>query len=163
MLGWDLNSQQGSFSEDFLDQAKGRSITETLVSQGADIVLPVAGQSGLGAGAAAEAAKAEGKDVKVIWVDTDGCESASQYCPFFLTSVTKNLSGAVEEYVTAAADGEFPKGQYVGTLEDEGTGIAPFHEFDSQVPAELKADLEKVKAGIIDGSITIASKSQPKE
>ncbi|PPK97674.1 basic membrane protein A [Kineococcus xinjiangensis] len=163
VLGWDETTQQGSFSEDFLDQAKGRSITETLISQGADIVLPVAGQSGLGAGAAAEAAKAEGKDVKLIWVDTDGCESAAQYCPFFLTSVTKNLSGAVEEYTTAAAGGEFPEGQYLGTLENEGTGIAPFHEFDSQVPAELKADLDKVKAGIIDGSITITSQSQPKE
>ena len=96
-------------------------------------------------------------------MDTDGCESASQYCPFFLTSVTKNLTGAVEEYTSAAADGEFPEGQYLGTLENDGTGLAPFHDFDSQVPAELKTELEAVKAGIVDGSITIASQSQPKE
>ena len=26
-----------------------------------------------------------------MWVDTDGCESAAQYCKYFLTSVEKNL------------------------------------------------------------------------
>ena len=117
--------------------------------------------AGLGAGAAAEAAKSEGGDVKLLWVDTDGCESAAQYCSFFLSSVTKNLTASVKEYVTQAADGSFPEGQYLGTLENDGTGLAPFHEFDAQVTPEIKAELDAIRAGIIDGSIEITSPSQP--
>ena len=33
--------------------------------------------------------------------------------------------------------------------------IAPFHDFDSQVPADLKAEIEAAKAALIDGSLTV--------
>ncbi|MFB9378729.1 BMP family protein [Kineococcus gynurae] len=155
VLGWDENNPQGgSFANSFQDQAAGRQITETLASQGADIIMPVAGQAGLGAGAAAEAA---GGSLNLIWVDTDGCESAADYCDYFISSVTKNLTAAVEEYVTQAASGTFPTGGYVGTLANDGVGLAPFNRFDSKVPAELKTELDTVKQGIVDGSITITS------
>lgn len=160
VLGWDeKNPDGGTFiggSAGFTDQAAGRSITETLASQGADIVMPVAGQAGLGAGAAAEAA---GGSLNLIWVDTDGCVSASQYCQYFISSVTKNLTDAVKEYTLAAAAGNAPTGSYVGDLENDGTGLAPFNQFDAQVPAALKTELDTVKASIIDGTITITSPS----
>ena len=63
--------------------------------------------------------------------------------------------------VTPAKDGSFSNEPYVGTLENEGTGLAPFHDFDSKVPAELKSELDALKADIISGKIKIASKSQP--
>ncbi|GAB7192340.1 BMP family ABC transporter substrate-binding protein [Kineococcus sp. NUM-3379] len=157
VLGWDeKNPKGGTFANSFTDQAAGRSITETLVGQGADIVMPVAGQAGLGAGAAAEAS---GGKLNLLWVDTDGCVSAEQYCQFFLSSVTKNLTGSVEEYVLAAADGEAPTGSYVGTLENEGVGLAPFNQFESKVPDALKQELETVRKGIVDGTIEITSPS----
>jgi basic membrane protein A len=52
-------------------------------------------------------------------------------------------------------DGTFEGGLTVGTLENDGVGLAPFHDFEDDVPAELKAELEEIKAGIIDGSIKI--------
>jgi basic membrane protein A and related proteins len=33
--------------------------------------------------------------------------------------------------------------------------IAPFHDFDSQVPADLKTMIDTARKGIIDGSITV--------
>ena len=157
VLGWDEGNQDaGTFANSFVDQSAGRAITETFASQGADIVMPVAGQAGLGAGAAAEAA---GGALNLIWVDTDGCESAAQYCQYFISSVTKNLTDAVKEYTLAAASGETPTGGYVGNLENEGTGLAGFNQFDAQVPAELKTELDTVKASIVDGTITITSPS----
>ena len=45
----------------------------------------------------------------------------------------------------------------VGTLENDGVGIAPFHDFESKVNPDLAAELDKVKAGIIDGSIKVNS------
>jgi basic membrane protein A len=159
VLGWDEAKQKaGTFSGSFTDQTKGQSISQTLISQGADIIFPVAGGAGLGAGAAA---KNSGGKVSVIWVDTDGCVSASQYCSVFLSSVTKNLTDSVTTYIKAAASGTFPTGSYVGTLQNNGTGLAPFHDFDSKVPADLKSELDQVKADIISGKIKLTSPSQP--
>jgi len=157
VIGWDEGNQKGgSFANSFTDQAAGRSITETLAGQGADIIMPVAGQAGLGAGAAAEAA---GGKLNLIWVDTDGCVSAEQYCDYFISSVTKNLTKAVTEYVNTAAGGTFPTGGYIGNLKNDGTGLAPFNKFDAQVPAELKTELDTVKADIVAGKIKITSPS----
>ena len=159
VLGWNENKpKQGTFSQSFTDQNKGKQISQTFVQQGADIIFPVAGGAGLGAGAAAQAS---GGKVNVIWVDTDGCVSAAQYCKFFITSVTKNLAGSVQTYLKTASGGTFPTGGYVGTLANNGTGLAPYHDFESKVPADLKSQLDQVKAGISDGSIKITSKSQP--
>lgn len=163
VLGWDEHNQKGGTfvpgNNPFGDQNGGQQISQTFIQQGADIIFPVAGGSGLGAGAAA--AKSGGK-VSVIWVDTDGCESAAQYCKYFLTSVTKGLSTAVETYLTAAASGTYPTGSYIGTLANNGTGLAPYHDFASKVPQALQAEVDQVKADIISGQIKITSPSQPK-
>jgi basic membrane protein A and related proteins len=159
VLGWDENHpKSGTFSQSFTDQNKGKQISQTFVQQGADIIFPVAGGSGLGAGAAAQAS---GGKANVIWVDTDGCVSAAQYCKYFITSVTKNLAGSVETYLKAADTGTFPTGSYVGTLANGGTGLAPFHQFQGKVPAGLQSQLAKVKSDISSGSIKLTSKSQP--
>jgi basic membrane protein A len=158
VLGWDAAKQDGQFVGDFQDQKGGQRTAEGLISQGADIVFPVAGPSGLGA---LQAAKASGGKVNAVWVDTDGCISAETYCSNILTSVYKGMDVAVLEAIKAAQDGSFDNTPYVGTLENEGTGLAPFHDFDSKVPADLKAEVDALKADIISGKITIESKSQP--
>jgi basic membrane protein A len=159
VLGWDETNQKGGvFANSFTDSNKGRQITAQFQQQGADIVFPVAGGTGIGSAAAAQASNGA---LSVIWVDTDGCESVSQYCKYFLTSVTKNLGGSVQQYVEKAAGGSFPKGNYIGNLANDGTGLAPFHDFDSKVPADLKSQLDQVKADIISGKIKITSPSQP--
>jgi basic membrane protein A len=159
VLGWDEKNQKGgTFANSFTDSNKGKQITQQFQQQGADIVFPVAGGTGIGSAAAAAAS---GGQLSVIWVDTDGCVSVPQYCKYFLTSVTKNLTGSVQEYVTKAASGTFPKGNYDGTLANNGTGLAPFHDFDSKVPSDVKSALDQVKADIISGKIKITSPSQP--
>jgi basic membrane protein A and related proteins len=160
VLGWDERKQKsGTFSQSFTDQNKGKQISQTFIQQGADIVFPVAGGAGLGAGAAAQASNGQ---ASVIWVDTDGCVSAAQYCKYFVTSVTKNLTGSVQTYLTAAATGSFPTGSYIGTLANSGTGLAPYHDFASKIPSSLQSQLATVKQGIISGKIHITSPSQPK-
>jgi basic membrane protein A len=163
VLGWNEKNQKGGTfvpgNNPFGDPNGGQSISQTFVNQGADIIFPVAGGSGLGAGAAA--AKSSGK-VNVIWVDTDGCASAAQYCKYFITSVTKGLSQAVQTYLSKASSGTYPTGSYVGTLANGGTGLAPYHDFQSKVPASLTSELATVKQGIVSGKIKITSPSQPK-
>jgi basic membrane protein A len=41
------------------------------------------------------------------------------------------------------------------TLQNGGVGLAPFHDWDSKIPADLKAQIQKASDEIKDGSITI--------
>ena len=161
VLGWDKAKQNGTFAENFGDQNKGKSITNTFVAQGADIVMPVAGGTGLGTG---DVAKASGGKVSVIWVDQDGCKSASQYCDVFLTTVVKNITDAVKGAVSTGAQGkplEATAG-YLGTLENNGVSLAPYNQFDSKVDAGLKAEVDKLKQDIIAGTVKVESANAPK-
>jgi len=45
-------------------------------------------------------------------------------------------------------------GVYVGDLVNEGVGLAPYHDLESAVPADLKAEVEALKAKIVSGEIT---------
>jgi basic membrane protein A and related proteins len=150
VLGWDAAKQDGTFTGDFENQDNGRRVTEDLISEGADIILPVAGPVGLGAAAAAQ----DAGDVNMVWVDTDGCVSAPDFCSLFLTSIQKNMDVAVFDAMKSEVDGTFSGGIYSGTLENGGVGIAPYHEFDGQVPDELKSKIDELKQGIIDGSVS---------
>ena len=161
VLGWNAARQDGQFvpgDKPFENQDGGQRVAQGLISQGADILFPVAGPAGLGG---LQAAKASGGRVNAIWVDTDGCVSAAAYCPQLISSVYKGLDVSVTEAIKAAKDGTFSNEPYVGTLENGGTGLAPFHQFESKVPAELKSELDKIKSDIIGGAIAIESKSQP--
>ncbi len=161
VLGWNETTQNGSFTGDFTNQTKGQSLTQTFISEGADIIFPVAGNVGLGAAKAVQQADAAAGSQKVnmMWVDTDGCVSAAQYCKYFITSVQKGIVTAVKNAVTGTADGSFKGGNYIGTLQNGGVALAPFHQFDSKVPAALKSELQTVTQGIENGSIQIATKS----
>ncbi len=158
VLGWNEKTQNGTFTGDFTDQTKGKEVTQTFIQQGADIIFPVAGNVGLGAAAAV---KQNGNGVHMLWVDTDGCISAPQYCSIFISSVTKGIASAVKTVTLAAANNQFKGGNYVGTLANNGVGISPFHDFASKVPASLQSELNQIKQGIINGSIKVASPSQP--
>jgi len=156
VLGWNETTQNGSFTGDFTNQTKGQSVTQTFISEGADIIFPVAGNVGLGAAAAVQQA---GGNNHMIWVDVDGCVSAPQYCKYFITSVQKGIVAAVSTAVTSTANGSFKGGNYIGTLANGGVALAPFHTFDSKVPSALKNELAQVKSGIVNGSIKVATKS----
>ncbi|MEU1604845.1 BMP family lipoprotein [Micromonospora matsumotoense] len=159
VLGWDKATQKGSFTNDFAKQDEGKKVSDALVAQGADIVMPVAGGAGLGT---TSAAKASGGKYSVVWVDVDGCESTPD-CAALLTTVVKNIPDAVKDAVLKAAGGEKLAATpgFVGNLANNGVSIAPYHDFDSKVPADLKAEVDKLKADIAAGTITVTSKAQP--
>lgn len=149
VLGWNTAKDEGLFVGNFESTDDGRRAGEDLIAEGADIIMPVAGPVGLGTAAAVK----DHPGTMLIGVDTDWCVSAAEYCPVVLTSVMKNMHIAVRDAVKIAKEGTFQGGVYVGTLKNGGVGIAPFHEFDDDVPASLKAELEEIAKGIKDGTI----------
>ena len=107
VLGWDDAAQDGQFTGDFEDAAKGNNTTKNFIDAGADVILPVAGPVGAGTLAAAKDANAAGGQVKVIWVDTDGYDAQPQYKDLILTSVVKQIVGqAVSRTLDEGRDGE---------------------------------------------------------
>jgi basic membrane protein A and related proteins len=157
LLGWDKEGQTGSFSGDFENQSQGQTLTEQFLAQGADIIMPVAGPVGLGAAAAVS----EADGAKLIWVDSDGFLTASEYSEFMLTSVMKGIGAAVQDSVREAAEGNFTNEPYVGTLENEGVGLAPFHDFEGEVPQELIDQIEDYEQQIISGELVVETPNAP--
>jgi len=158
LLGWDKEKQDGSFAGKFDSPTDGKNLAKNFIQQGADIIMPVAGGTGLGAAAAAQES---GGKVAVIWVDQDGYTSAEQYKEVFLTTVEKNIANSVETATTEAVNGEFTNTPYIGTLANDGVGLAPYHDYESKVPAELTTQIEALKAQIIDGTIVVESSNSP--
>ena len=158
LLGWDEASQKGSFAGSFTDQNKGQQLANNFINQGADVIFPVAGGTGLGSAATAESTN----KAVIIWVDTDGFVSAPQYASVFLTTAEKNIADAVKKAVEDASAGNYSTTDFVGTLTNKGVGLADFHNFASKVDSGLQSELQSVASDIESGKITIKSKSQPK-
>jgi basic membrane protein A len=158
VLGWDKAKQDGAFTGDFEDINKGKALTEGFIDQGADVILPVAGQVGEGTASAA----IERGGVSVIWVDSDGYETLSaEFRPVILTSVLKRTQDAMVQIVEEVLDDSFTNEPYVGTLENGGVEIAPYHDLEPLVSAELDAEIDGLRDGIIAGDIIVESPSAP--
>ena len=158
VLGWDKEAQNGSMTGDFTNTDNGYNTTTQFIEQGnADIILPVAGP--VGAGSLQAASEHEG--VSVIWVDSDGYEKPSnqQYQSLILTSVIKLIGNSVFDTIDSAVNDQFDATPYVGTLENGGVDLAPYHDFDGQVPQELKDEIEALRAQIISGELVVESVS----
>ena len=128
----------------------GRTLTQTFITEGADVIFPVAGNVGLGAAKAVQNADASAGSQKVNmeWVDTDGCISAAQYCKYFITSVTKGIQTAVKNAVTTAANGSFKGGNYIGTLAERrgDAGAVPRLRQQDPVQPEVRAEHDQGRA-----------------
>ena len=158
VLGWDKATQNGSFTQDFDNQTLGKEQAQQFISQGADIIMPVAGPVGLGAAAAA---KADG-NTWIIGVDSDWYEANPDYSSIVLTSVMKEIGASVEQAIKDSVDGKFTSDPYVGTLANGGVSLAPFHDFDAKVSDELRSELDKLADDIKSGNLTIESQNAPK-
>ena len=135
-----------------------KTVAQNFIDQGADVLLPVGGpiyQS------AVAAIADSGKDIALVGVDADLFVTDPTTEDIILTSILKGIKTATHDVVAAAGNDEFSGDAYIGTLENEGVGIAPFHDFESKVSPTLADELDTIKAGIIDGSIKATSVSSP--
>ena len=160
VLGWNPEAKTGSFTGDFKNVDAGKTNTANFINEGADIVMPVAGPVGLGTLDAVTEANDGGKDVKVIWVDSDGYESTEDG-EVILSSVVKNMGQSVTDVIGQDLKGEFSSDPYVGTLENGGVELAPFHDFEESVPQELKDELKALQEQIVSGELKVGSEYSP--
>lgn len=153
VLGWDPSAKEGLFTGNFNSLDDGRAFAQNLYDEGADIVMPVAGPVGLGS--AALASELGTDNLKIIGVDADQYYLDTKNKSVYLTTVMKGMDATVLSVIESVLDGSFKGGLSVGTLANNGVGIAPFHDLSSSVSSDLAAEIDSLRAGIIDGSVSI--------
>jgi basic membrane protein A len=130
----------------FNDPAWGKATALAMMDKGADIIFGGGGNTGNGALLGVADRKDQG--VLCIGVDTDQFDTVPEAQPVILSSALKLLTPGVFNLVKAAQDGSFKGGNNTGDV-----GLAPFHNLDSKVPADVKAKLDKLNTDLKSGAV----------
>jgi basic membrane protein A len=138
------------YTTSFVDPPQGSNAAQQMIDNGADVIFGAGGLTGNGALEAA--CQADG--VLAIGVDTDQYETLPSVQSCILSSATKNIVEAVKNSLLRIAQGEFTPGFHTDNAATNGIGLAPFHDMDAEVSADIKALLDETYAGLADGSIT---------
>jgi basic membrane protein A and related proteins len=134
----------------FDDSTQGKETALKLIGNGCDVVFGVGGDAVNGALLAAKE-----NNLQAVGADVDQYNTDPEVQSALITSAMKNVDVAVYNYLKTVADGSVQAGISTGTLQNGGVGLAPFHDWDSKIPADLKAQIQKASDGIKDGSIKI--------
>jgi basic membrane protein A len=134
----------------FTDSTQGKETALRLIGQGCDVVFGVGGSTVNGVLLAAKE-----NNLPAIGADVDEYNTYPEVQSALISSAMKNVDIAVYNYLKTVADGSVKAGISTATLQNGGVGLAPFHDWDSKIPADLKAQIQKASDGIKDGSIKI--------
>jgi basic membrane protein A len=139
----------GVYVGDFEAADQGKIVGNSLIDEGADVIFGIGGKTGNGGLAAA---KERGK--WGVGVDVDQYYTVPNEKDILLTSCMKRLDNSVFSVIESLINDEFPGGgNYVGALANGGVGLAPYHDFEDQIPDDLKKEVEDIIDDIIDGKI----------
>jgi basic membrane protein A len=146
--GTDVQAK-GVYVGDFEAPDQGKIQGQSLIDEGVDVIFGVGGKTGNGGLAAAKESGKWG-----IGVDVDQYFTLPNEKDILITSCMKRLDNAVYGVVELLTEDQFPAGDvYVGTLENEGVGLAPYHDYEDQIPDELKQEVNDIVDGVRDGTI----------
>lgn len=130
------------------DATMGKETALKLIGQGCDVVFGIGGDAVNGVFLAARE-----NNLPAVGADVDRYNAFPEARSALSTSALKNADVVVYNYLKTVADGSVKAGISIGTLQNGGVGLAPFHDWDSKIPADLKAHIQKASDGIKDGSI----------
>ncbi|MGW8319686.1 MAG: BMP family lipoprotein [Candidatus Promineifilaceae bacterium] len=133
---------------DFNDPATGKQAGEQMISDGADIIFGVGGNTGNGGLLAAHEA-----GLYAIGVDVDQYNTYPEVQASLLTSAQKNMDVAAGDAVRAYNAGTLEGGVQLGTVANNGIGLASYHDLESAIPEECKAAVETAREGLANGTI----------
>lgn len=120
------------------------------MNEGADVIFSAGGTTGNGG--LEEIAKAQG--VLGIGVDQDQYFTLSDNVKkILLTSAMKRVDQSTYLAVKSVVDGDFKGGNRVFDITNDGIGLAPFHDLDSQVSNDVRNKVQEVIQGLKNGSI----------
>ena len=140
--------QPESGAKDFNDPVWGKQQAITFFGQKADIIFGVGGNTGNGA---LVAAKEAGK--MCIGVDVDQYVSYPDVATCLITSAQKHLRQAVKASIASMVKNTWQTGLVTFDITNDGIGLAPYHDWDSKIPADVKAKITDIQNKLKDGSL----------
>jgi basic membrane protein A len=129
----------------------GKQAGADLVSKGAEVVFHAAGSDGSGVIQAVKEARAGGKAVFAIGVDSDQAHLAPEAV---LTSMVKRVDLAVWQAVSDLDSNSFTAGDVVMGLGEGGVTLAPV-TLDFPGKAEALGRVEALRAAVVSGAIVV--------
>lgn len=151
LLGWDMETQQALEAGNFESTDDGRRLGESLMDEGADIIMPVAGPVGAGT----LAVMAERGTGLLIGVDNDWSIGYPEWADYVLSNALKNMDFFVHFTIKDELDGKFTGGDFIGTLDNGGVGISYGSAWEDKIPDDLKAEIDELTKKIIAGEIAV--------
>lgn len=133
----------------FTDPTWGATEARRQLDQGADIIFAAGGQTGNGALSEVAKSANAGTSTFCIGVDQDQWNTVPDAHKCLVTSAMKLIDEGTMELVKQAKEGSMKGGNYTGKA-----GLAPFHDLDAKVPAEVKSEVDKLVADLKSGAVT---------
>lgn len=155
VIGWDIDAQDGSFTGTF-DPADPtvRATCESILDEGADIMLPVGGAINLPCGTAIQD---RGIDALLIGVDQDAFFAApAEYQDLWLTTIEKGMAVQVARSIQDHAEGNWTPGGEVGNLANDAVGLSEYHSTADRVSSDLDSEVQDILDAIRSGEIDAA-------
>jgi basic membrane protein A len=139
-----------AYADEFFNEELGKHIADSLITLGADVIFGVGSETGNGS-----LIKAKEHGIPGIGVDVDQFYSFPEVSDIILSSAMKGLDNAIYDVAASFDGGIFTGGGiYNGKLANSGVGTAPYHNYEGLIPDSIKTEIEYIKTGIIDGSIS---------
>ena len=126
--------REGSRDTLFNDPGWGRTAALEQSTRGADVIFAAGGRT---ADAALQAAASQG--AYVIGSESDLYLDLPGIRPHLLSSATNDVRAGLVQLITLTRQGKFPAGDFMGSEK-----LAPWHDFDRQIPLETKQELERI-------------------
>src|SRR5512135_2988031 len=138
---------------DFNDPTTGNQPGADFISQGADVIFGVGGNTGNGGLLAAKE-----KGLMAIGVDVDQYNTYPEVKDALVTSAMKNVDAAVYNYLKSVNGKSDKAGVAMANLKNGGVGLAPYHDWDSKVPQTVKDKVKEANDGLLSGKIVTGYK-----
>jgi basic membrane protein A and related proteins len=139
------------YTGSFDNVSHGKQVASDFVNKGCEVIFHAAGSDGNGVIQAVKEAKAAGKNVYAIGVDSDQSHLAPDAV---LTSMVKRVDLAVWQSVNDLVLGHFTNADVVLGLKENGVSLAPIRlEFAGKAAALEK--IEKLKQMIVEGGLHV--------
>jgi len=141
------------YTGSFDNVAHGKQAAQDLVSKGCEVIFHAAGSDGNGVIQAIKEARAAGKNVYVIGVDSDQSHLAPEAV---LTSMVKRVDLAVWQASADLKAGTFAAGDFTMGLKEGGVTYAPVRvEFPEK--AAVLGKVEALRAQVVGGQVKVPS------
>lgn len=131
------------YIQDFNDPATGLQAGQQMIAAGADIIFGVGGNTGNGGLLAAHEAGVWG-----IGVDVDQYYTYPDVAMSLLTSAVKQIDEMVYDAVIAFSNNSLQAGIFLGTVANDGVGVAPYHSQANNIPDACRAAVDSARESL---------------